>query len=759
MLGRAGESTTGCRPNLASSVVSPFPFLATPASTPSAFASPLPSATVAPLPFTDPDRSRAERIDDLVARFTLPEKINQLLHENHAVERLGVPAYNWWNEACHGVGRNGRATVFPQVIGLGATWNRTLIQQVANVISDEARAKHHAAVSAGHRGQYQGLTFWTPNINIFRDPRWGRGQETFGEDPYLTGELGLAMVRGLQGDDANYLKTAACAKHFAVHSGPEQARHGFDAQPPLKDLAETYLPAFEKLVRGGVEAVMGAYNRTLGEPCCASRRLLVDTLRGAWGFRGHIVSDCGAIDDIHAHHRVTKNAAESAALAVHLGCDLNCGCTYNDLVVAVREGLIAEAEIDTALRRLLATKFKLGLLDPHARVPWSHTSVAIIDSAPHRALARHAAAESIVLLKNNGVLPLPNDPGSVLIAGPTAANTAVLLGNYYGMSSRLITLAEGIAERAAEGTRLVYRTGCPLSGPMAPGVNYTYGTAAENEITIAVLGLDHTLEGEEGDAVASPVGGDRVAIELPVVQLEFLKELRKHAKKLILVLTGGSAIAVPEAHEFCDAVLQVWYPGCEGGRALADVLFGDVAPSGKLPVSVPRSTADLPPFEDYAMRGRTYRFAEIEPLYPFGFGLGYSKLSYGAATLGSTTLALGGRLTVRTTLKNSGPHDVLETVQCYITPPRDWPGAPRASLVDFKKIALPAGQSAEVQFDLSAEAFAQIDAAGQRVHHAGRYQVIVSSAAPGPRAIALGAPAPVGAEVQLVAASSGSDQN
>jgi beta-glucosidase len=377
------------------------------------------------------------------------------------------------------------------------------VQRVAGVIADEARAKHHAAVAAGHRGQYQGLTFWTPNINIFRDPRWGRGQETFGEDPFLTGELGAAMVRGLQGDHPHYLKTAACAKHFAVHSGPEQERHGFDAQPTPKDLHETYLPAFEKLVRTGVEAVMGAYNRTLGEPCCGSKFLLGDILRGRWGFQGHVVSDCGAIDDFHQHHKVTKNAAESAALAVKNGCDLNCGCTYNDLVVAVRDGLITEAEIDVSLRRLLTTKFKLGLLDSPELVPWSKTSPAIIDCDRHRRLSREAAVESIVLLKNNGILPLRPDHESILVCGPTAANTTVLIGNYYGFSPRLVTLAEGILERAPEGCRVVYRAGSPLSSPMAPGVNYTYPTAAENELTIAVLGLDSTLEGEEGDAVAS----------------------------------------------------------------------------------------------------------------------------------------------------------------------------------------------------------------------------------------------------------------
>jgi len=703
----------------------------------------------APLPFLDPDLPLARRVDDLVARLTLPEKINQLLHENNAVERLGVPAYNWWNEACHGVGRNGRATIFPQVIGLAATWDRALVRQVAGIIADEARAKHHAALAAGRRGQYQGLTFWTPNVNIFRDPRWGRGQETFGEDPHLTGALGTAMVRGLQGDHPHYLKTAACAKHFAVHSGPEQARHGFDAQPTPKDLHETYLPAFEQLVRAGVEAVMGAYNRVLGEPACGSKLLLGEILRKRWGFTGHVVSDCGAIDDFHQHHRVTKDAAASAALAVKNGCDLNCGCTYHDLVVAVRQGLITEAEIETALRRLLATKFKLGLFDPPARVPWSGTLPAIIDSPAHRALAREAAAASIVLLKNNGVLPLRRDHESLLVTGPTAASTTALLGNYFGISPRLVTIVEGITGRVTEGCRVVYRTGCPLSSPMSPGVNYTYSTAAENEITVAVLGLDPSLEGEEGDTVASPTGGDRDTIELPPVQRDFLVELRQHAKKLVVVLTGGGALAVPEVHELADAVLQVWYPGCEGGHAVADVLFGEVNPSGKLPVTVPRRTADLPPFEDYHLRGRTYRFTGIEPLYPFGFGLSYGQLAYGALQLSAAKLAGDQEVTVRTTLANAGTHPVNEAVQCYVQPPRDFPDAPLATLVDFQKITVPARSSVEVSFRLPAAAFAQVDAAGRRVRAPGRHRIVVGSASPGPRAQALGAPAPATAEITL----------
>jgi beta-glucosidase len=707
-------------------------------------------APAAPAAYLNPELPFARRIEDLLSRLTLPEKANLMLHESKPVDRLGVPAYNWWSEACHGIGRNGRATVFPQVIGLGATWNRDLVRRVAGVIADEARAKHHAALAAGRRGQYQGLTFWTPNINIFRDPRWGRGQETFGEDPYLTGELGLAMVRGLQGDDPHYLKTAACAKHYAVHSGPEHERHTFDAQPTPKDLAETYLPAFEKLVRGGVEAVMGAYNRTLGEPCCASKLLLVDILRDRWGFKGHVVSDCGALDDFHLHHRVTRNSAESSALAIHNGCDLNCGSTYQALLEACKEGIISEREIDASIRRLLATRFKLGMFDPPDRVPWSGTSTAVIDSAPHRALARTAAAESIVLLKNNGILPLRRDHESLLVAGPTAANPTTLLGNYFGISSCLVTIMEGITAAVTEGCRVAFRTGCPLSGPMAPGVNYTYSTAAESELTIAVLGLDPSLEGEEGDTVASPTGGDRAVIELPQVQRDFLVELRKNAPKLVVVLTGGAAIAVPEVHDLADAVLQVWYPGCEGGRAVADVLFGDVSPSGKLPVTVPRRTADLPPFEDYHLRGRTYRFAEIEPLYPFGFGLTYGRVRYGALEKSGDRLAAEGRISVRTTLTNEGDRPVTEVVQCYLVPPSSWPKAPRATLVDFRKIALPSHGTQVVEFELAAAIFAQFDQAGLRVHVPGRHGVVIGSASPGPRAIALGAPAPATGEILLV---------
>ncbi|MFA5257748.1 MAG: glycoside hydrolase family 3 N-terminal domain-containing protein [Opitutales bacterium] len=702
-------------------------------------------------PYLDSSLDVETRVDDLLGRMTLVEKIGQMMHDNPAIERLGVPKYNWWNEACHGIGRAGRATVFPQVIGMAATWNRDLVHEVAGAISDEARAKHHYAARHGKRGQYQGLTFWTPNINIVRDPRWGRGQETFGEDPYLTGELGVQMVRGLQGDDPDYLKTAACAKHFAVHSGPESERHEFDANPTAKDLEETYLPAFEKLVKADVEAVMGAYNRTLGEACCASDFLMNKVLRGSWGFKGHYVSDCGAVDDFHKFHGVTNNAAESAALAVRMGCDLNCGCTYGDLIFAVDQGLISEAEIDTSVRRLLRTKFRLGMFDDPSLVPWSGLSLDIVDGPEHRALARRAAAESVVLLKNSdATLPLNRDPDRLLVVGPTATNVGALLGNYYGVAPEMVTIFQGILEAVDPNTPAKFRPGCPLFSPQAPGVNYTYGAAEAADVVIAVMGLDHTLEGEEGDTVASPSGGDRDSIELPVVQMNFLRAIRPYCKKLVLVLTGGSAIAIPEAFDICDAVLMAWYPGCEGGRAVADVLFGAESPSGKLPVSIVGATEDLPAFNDYNMRGRTYRFADKEPLFPFGFGLGYGALRYEDLKLDKTSIGASDSVRAVVCVVNESDVSVKEVVQCYIVPPKDWPDAPKASLVDFRKISIKPGECVELEFNIPAASFMQVDAIGSRVLHPGSYGLVVGSCSPGGRGLELGAPAPAEASVDVV---------
>ncbi len=697
--------------------------------------------------FHDSSLAVTERIEDLLQRLTVAEKIHQLMHDSPALERLEVPAYNWWNEACHGVGRNGQATIFPQVIGLAATWDRDLIRAVADAIADEARAKHAIAVEAGRHGQYQGLTFWTPNINIFRDPRWGRGQETFGEDPYLTGELGVAMVQGLQGSDPDKLKVAACAKHFAVHSGPESERHAFDAAPSLKDFHETYLPAFEKLVRAGVESVMGAYNRLFGEPCCGSHLLLEVLLREKWGFKGHVVSDCGAVADFHEHHHVTVDGAESAALALREGCDLNCGCTYGDLLLAIQQGLITEEEIDRSLRRLLSTRFRLGLFNPPAAV----VPQTVINSPEHRRLAMQAAADSVVLLKNKEqILPLKDDLNYVLVTGPSAGGVAVLLGNYYGVNSELVTILEGIVGRVSPATRVEYRAGCQLAHASPPGINWTLNEAAEADVVIAVLGYDPSLEGEEGDAVASAHAGDRPTIELPAHQLAYLTQLRARARKLVLVLTGGGPVAVPEAHDICDAILQVWYPGCEGGRAVAAVLYGDVNPSGKLPVSVPHRTEDLPAFNDYTMAGRTYRFARTEALYPFGFGLSYTAFKFDDLTLSADQLESGQSLRVSVTVQNIGKYDGRETVQCYLVPPRHQPDTPLSTLIAFDKITLKAGESTQVEFQLGAEALLQYDSNGDQVWVAGQYRIVIGGASPGPRAEKLGAAVPAEADLTLI---------
>jgi beta-glucosidase len=496
---------------------------------------------------------------------------------------------------------------------------------------------------------------------------------------------------------------------------------------------------------------MGAYNRVYGEPACGSQLLLGDILRRRWGFQGHVVSDCGAVDDFHQHHRVTENAMQSAALAVRNGCDLNCGCTYNDLGLAVRDGLLTEKDIDTALGRLLTTKFKLGLFDPSARVPFSGLSTRVVESPAHRALARQAATESIVLLKNAGAtLPLRTDPRTLLVTGPNASSVDALVGNYSGISAQLLTLLEGIAERVDENTILEYRPGCPLVHEPRPGLNYTFGVAAAAEVVIAVLGVNWTLEGEEGDAVASMSGGDRATIELPAVQRAFLRELRQHSKKLVLILTGGAALAIPEEHALCDAVLQVWYPGCEGGRAVADILFGHASPSGKLPVTVPHATTDLPAFNDYSLRGRTYRFATKEPLYPFGFGLSYATVRYSDLKLSTTQLTPNASLEIEATIANASDRTVLETVQCYVQPPASWPDAPRATLVDFRKVPLAAKFSTQVKFTLPAAAFRQFNVRGEAVWVSGPYGIVVGAASPGPRAIALGAPAPAQATVQLL---------
>ncbi len=679
--------------------------------------------------YKDPTKSIDERVTDLISRMTLEEKASQMLHESKAIEGLDIPEYNWWNECLHGVARAGLATIFPQAIGLAATFDSDLIFRVATAISDEARAKYHAAQAAGNRGQYKGLTFWTPNINIFRDPRWGRGQETYGEDPFLTSQMGVAFVKGLQGDDPKYLKVAACAKHFAVHSGPEADRHHFNAEVSLKDLHETYLPAFKALVEAGVEAVMGAYNRTNGEPCCGSKLLLVDILRNTWKFSGHVVSDCWAIRDFHEHHKVTSRPEESVALAVNNGCDLNCGCTYEYLVKAVKEGLLDERVVDQSLTRLFQTRFKLGMFDPPEIVPYSTISPDVINCDKHRQLAREAATKSIVLLKNaNNLLPIKNTYKKIFIVGPNAANLPVLLGNYYGLNNRLVTVFEGITDKCDEGTTIEYRQGCVLVGENADPAESSISKAKKADLVIAVFGLDPSLEGEEGDAIASEERGDRSTIHLPRGQEAYLKKLKACGIPVVLILAGGSPIAVP--YDIADAILFMWYPGEEGGNTVADILFGTISPSGRLPITFPKSVDQLPPYEDYSMKGRTYRYSTEEPLFPFGFGLSYTQFSYDTVRLSSSVIKTGESVEVEVAITNTGDIDAEEVVQLYLTDLQASVDVPYYSLKGFTRVLITSKETKTVTFTITPDMMELIDHDGNSILEPGEFKVIIGGSSP-----------------------------
>ena len=696
--------------------------------------------------------NREEKIKDLISMMTLEEKVSQLTHTSAAIPRLGIPEYNWWNECLHGVARAGIATVFPQAIALAATFDEAFVEEIASVISDEARAKYNEAAKQGNRGQYWGLTFWTPNINIFRDPRWGRGQETYGEDPFLTSSIGTAFVKGLQGTDCDNLKTAACAKHYAVHSGPEKLRHSFDAVVSKKDLFETYLPAFKALVDAGVESVMGAYNRTLGEPCCGSYFLLKDILRERWGFKGHVVSDCWAIRDFHQSHKVTKTPEESAALALNAGCDLNCGCTFPRLVASFEEGLVTEEAINTALERLLRTRFKLGMFEPPNSGKYDKLGHETISCDKHQKLALTAAEKSIVLLKNDkGLLPLDDSAKRITLVGPSAANPLTLFGNYYGISSHFVTFLEGLGAKVKDkyAISIEFRPGCLQYGESRPSAfgNQEGGffTGANTDLFIAVMGLDGSIEGEEGDAIASDSNGDRNTIELPPWQLKFLRSLRATGKPVILVLTGGSSIAIPE--DIADAIILAWYPGEKGGKAVADIIFGDVMPSGKLPITFYASTDQLPPYEDYSMKGRTYRYMTGKPLYPFGFGLSYTNFSFDSIELSSQEISASSSVKVKVTLSNTGKRDADEVVQIYISKDKRGEDDPLSSLRGFRRVFVPAGKSATVEFELSSRAFEMVNSEGEYILLPGTYTVIASDAAPLSVSVEKGAPVPVSAKL------------
>ena len=841
--------------------------------------------------FRNPALSLDQRVADLLSRLTLDEKVRLMVDRAAPVPRLGLPAFPWWNEALHGVARAGRATSFPQAIGLAATWDADLMHRVATAISDEARAMHHEAARRGKRNLYQGLTFWSPNINIFRDPRWGRGQETYGEDPVLTGSLAVAFVRGMQGDDPRYLKTVATPKHYAVHSGPEPDRHTFDARVSPQDLHGTYLAAFRvAVVAGKAESVMCAYNRVDGKPACGSDVLLARILREQWGFSGYVVSDCGAVIDIYTTHKVRTTPAEAAAMAVKAGCDLECGAGswasgepdgFLQLAEAVRGGLITEKEVDTALRRLLRAQFRLGVYDPPDQVPYTRIPPAIVDSPAHRTLALEAARKSIVLLKNShGTLPLRADLGSVAVIGPNAAETEVLLGNYNGTPSQPVSALDGIRARAvANGLRVIYAKGSrladglpelvpvpgsalftrsgesrvsglradyfrgdfegtPVATRIDPVVDFQWGAAApvpglddddfsvrwrgEIEVPVTgryvvgfqgatgfsmyldgrpvarghsdheptlqstaitlragkpyrlridfyhqkydavarllweppaqtdllaeaeaaaraadavvlVLGLNSRLEGEEMNVpVEGFSGGDRTSLDLPRAQQALMERVVATAgrKPVALVLLAGSAVAVNWADQHVPAILQAWYPGQAGGTAIADILFGAASPGGRLPVTVYRSAADVPPFDDYAMKGRTYRFFAGAPLYPFGHGLSYSRFEYAGLQVPASA-AVGSPVSVSVTVRNAGAVAADEVVQVYVAHEDAPAGAPQRALEAFRRITLAPGQAERVSFTLDERALSLVAPDGERSVGPGRVRVSVGGKQPG----------------------------
>ena len=702
--------------------------------------------------FTDPSVPLNERVADLLSHLTTAEKIDQLSADSPAIPRLDIPAYHWWNEALHGVARAGLATVFPQAIAMAATFDPDLVFQIAEAISDEARAKYNAVREAGSNGKYRGLTFWSPNINIFRDPRWGRGQETFGEDPQLTTAMGMAFMRGLQGNEKGRLKTAACAKHFAVHSGPEKQRHSFNAQVSQYDLWDTYLPAFQALVQeGNVAAVMGAYNRTNGEPCCASPTLLQDILRHQWGFAGHVVSDCWALADLHLHHRVTETPAEAAALALKNGCDLNCGVTFPFLSDALEQGLVTEDDIDTAFTRLLTTRFQLGLFDPTEHDPYAHLGPEVIHCPKHQDLAYRAAVSGMVLLKNlNNTLPLRPDLQNLYVVGPYATDAYVLMGNYYGVSDHMVTFLEGIVHEVSPVTSILYHPGFLPAHESANPSDWVYMPAADADATVVFAGLSGLLESEEGDAIASPCAGDREDIDLPEHQLAVIRELRAQSSKpLIVVLTGGSPICSPELHDLADAILMAWYPGEQGGAALADILFGKISPSGRLPVTFPYSLEDLPPYEDYSMQGRTYRYLQKEPLYPFGFGLTYGSIQYLELTLDYDAIGSGENVTLSVSLNNSGDGLAREVVQLYLSCLEDVP-VPHYALIDFRSITLAPGKVKQILFQLPYERFSLVSQDGSHQVITGLWQITVGGSSPGHWRTELGIAVPLTTSIQIL---------
>ena len=678
-----------------------------------------------------------ERAKELVAKMTLEEKVSQMLHDAPAIERLGVPAYNWWNEALHGVARAGVATMFPQAIGLAASFDEDMMELVADAISTEARAKYNMQQEFGDKDIYKGLTMWSPNVNIFRDPRWGRGHETYGEDPYLTSRLGVRFINGLQGHDEKYMKTAACAKHFAVHSGPEELRHEFDAVASKQDLFETYLPAFQAAVEeADVESVMGAYNRTNGEPCCGSKTLLTDILRNTWKFDGHVVSDCWAIKDFHQGHNVTSDAVESVSLAVENGCDINCGNIFVYLTQAVKEGKISEEKITEACERLFATRMKLGLFDDPEDVPFNQIPYEIVDSKEMQEMNLDIAKRCLVLLKNeDNLLPLKKENIKTIgVVGPNANNRRALEGNYEGTASRYVTVLEGFQDYLGDDVRVLTSEGCHLFKDRVGPLGRENDRIAEakaickySDVVVACLGLDAGLEGEEGDEGNAFASGDKPNLNLPGIQEDLLKTLYECGKPVILVLLSGSALAVNWADENIPAIIQGWYPGAQGGRAIAEMIFGECSPEGKLPITFYKTSEELPEFTDYSMKNRTYRYMTNEALYPFGYGLSYTKFEITDVNASTDKITDDG-IDITCKIKNAGEYFSRETIQVYVKAERE--GTPNAQLKGLKKVALNPGEEKEVTLHLDKKAFALCNEDGVSVVENGEYSIYVGQSQP-----------------------------
>lgn len=679
-----------------------------------------------------------KRAEELVSRMTIEEAASQLRFDAPAIERLGIPEYNWWNEGLHGVARAGTATSFPQSIALGATFDEELMGKIGETVSTEGRAKYNEISAMGDRDIYKGLTFWSPNINVFRDPRWGRGQETYGEDPYLISRLAIPFIKGLQGD-GEYMKVAACAKHFAVHSGPEAKRHEFDAKATPKDMRETYFPAFEACIKeADVEAVMGAYNRTNGEPCCG-HSYIKDIIRDEWGFKGHFVSDCWAIRDFHEHHKVTKNSEESAALALNKGCDLNCGCTYVHLMKAYNKGLVTEDAIRGAAVRLFTTRFLLGMFD---KTEYDNLNYLDVETKESIALAKRASDEAVVMLKNDGILPVNKDKVKVIsVIGPNADARRPLMGNYYGTSSEYITALEGIRKAAGDDVRILYSEGCDLSLTKPDPLSRDYNTLAEAEavmrrsdLVILCIGLNETLEGEEGDQGNQYASGDKKDLSFPRPQLKLIEAVIKTGKPFVTVVMTGSAMDLTRLSETSSAILQAWYPGARGGLSIGDIIFGNVNPSGKLPVTVYRSTEDLPDFEDYSMKNRTYKYIEKAPLYPFGFGLTYGRLEISGASASDTSAsARENGLDITVSVKNNGTLKTGEVVQLYAKALEDKNEIRNFKLVGFKRICLEAGASEDVVISITSDSLKVVKEDGSKVVPEGKIAIYAGFGQPDER--------------------------